>query len=49
MQKKLDMVKLAIAIRNARLGACLAGNCECITTEEHEKNVRRAKELQLEK
>jgi hypothetical protein len=47
MEKKLDMGKLYLAIRDARLEACLADECECITNEEHEKNVRRAKELGL--
>lgn len=42
-----DMKKLAVAIRDAHLHTCFANECECITHEEHEKNVRKAKELGL--
>ena len=45
--KKLDLNALAEALRNAHLKECLTGECQCITMDEHERNVARAKELGL--
>jgi hypothetical protein len=47
METKLDIGKLAVAIRDAHLQECLANECQCVTNEEHAKNVERAKELGL--
>lgn len=45
-----QIMKLAQSLSRAYLEACLEGReCNCITIEEHERNVRRARELGLDK
>jgi len=44
---KPQLNKLYLALRDAHLAACLAGDCDCITSDQHARNVQRARELGL--
>lgn len=52
MNKKLDMNKLYTSLLEGRLEECVKGTCECITQDEHQRNLELAikrgeKELKL--